>query len=282
MTSLAISPRLSANAGGLHGRYGPWAVVTGASDGIGREMADCLARAGFDLVLVARRRASLERVATELSARRKIEVRILTLDLGKPESLAAVAKATADLNVGLLVACAGFGTSGGFLEAEPEAELDMIDVNCRAVLGLCKILVRNFADRKSGGVILMSSLLAFQGVPLASNYAATKAYVQTLAEGLHLELAPRGVDVLACAPGPVHSGFAARAGMRMGMGQRPKDIAQATLDALGRRTTVRPGWLAKCLEGSMFGLPRWARSRILAQVMRGMTKHRPRSAPKAA
>ena len=68
----------------------------------------------------------------------------------------------------------------------------------------------------------------------------------------------------------------------MGMGQRPKDIAQATLDALGRRATVRPGWLAKCLEGSMFGLPQWARARILGQVMRGMTKHRLQGAVKGA
>ncbi|MDJ0942567.1 MAG: SDR family NAD(P)-dependent oxidoreductase [Kiloniellales bacterium] len=274
MTSLQAAPRPPAGGNGLRGRYGPWALVTGASDGIGREMAACLAQAGLDLVLVARRRPKLERIAAELAARHGIEARILALDLGAPESLEAVAAATAELEVGLLVACAGFGTSGGFLESDGEAELDMVDVNCRAVLGLCKAFARDFAARKRGGLILMSSLLAFQGVPLAANYAATKAYVQTLAEGLHLELAPLGIDVLACAPGPIHSGFAARAGMRMGMGQRPKDIAQATLDALGRRTTVRPGWLAKCLEGSMVGLPRWARTRILAQVMRGMTKHR--------
>ena len=282
MTSLQSDPGPSTGRDSLRDRYGPWAVVTGASDGIGREMAICLAQAGLDLVLVARRRASLERVATELSARRNIEVRILALDLGEPESLAAIAAATSDLDVGLLVACAGFGTSGGFLEADVEAELDMVDVNCRAVLGLCKAFGRDFAARKRGGLMLMSSLLAFQAVPLASNYAATKAYVQTLAEGLHLELAPLGIDVLACAPGPIHSGFAARAGLRMGMGQRPKDIAQATLDALGRRSTVRPGWLAKCLEGSMFGLPRRARTRILAQVMRGMTKHRLQGATKGA
>ncbi len=277
-----MTPGLAAPRPDLRGRYGPWAVVTGASDGIGREMAACLAQAGLDLVLVARRRGSLERVATELSARREIQVRIVALDLGDPESLAAIAAATAELDIGLLVACAGFGTSGGFLDADPEAELDMVDVNCRAVLGLCKAFGRNFAARNRGGLILMSSLLAFQGVPLASNYAATKAYVQTLAEGLHLELAPLGIDVLACAPGPIHSGFAARAGLRMGMGQSPKDIAQVTLDALGRRTTVRPGWLSKCLEGSMFGLPRWARTRILGQVMRGMTKHRLQGAAKGA
>ncbi|MEL6179942.1 MAG: SDR family NAD(P)-dependent oxidoreductase, partial [Myxococcota bacterium] len=134
---------------------------------------------------------------------------------------------------------------------------------------------RRFAAQKRGGIILMSSLLAFQGVPRAAHYAATKAYVQTLAEGLRLELAPYTVDVLACAPGPVHSGFAERANMRMGVALKPEDIALATLSALGRRTTVRPGWLSKLLEGSLALLPRWGRVRILAQVMGGMTQHQP-------
>lgn len=119
----------------------------------------------------------------------------------------------------------------------------------------------------------MSSLLAFQGVPRAANYAATKAYVQSLAEGLRVELAPFGVDVVASAPGPIHSGFGARAAMTMSMGQTPDVVARTTLDALGRWGTVRPGWLSKLLEASLSFLPRWGRVRILTLVMGGMTKH---------
>ena len=105
------------------------------------------------------------------------------------------------------------------------------------------------------------------------NYAATKAYIQTLAEGLRTELKPRGVDVIASAPGPILTGFAARAGMNMGLAQTPDVVAKATLAALGKRTTIRPGWLAKTLELSLAPLPRWGRSRVLATVVSGMTKH---------
>lgn len=102
---------------------------------------------------------------------------------------------TTALDIGLLVASAGFGTSGPFVDSDLESELEMIDVNCRAVAALGHHFGRRFANQRRGGMILMSSLVAFQGVPRAANYAATKAYVQSLAEGLRIELAPFGVDV---------------------------------------------------------------------------------------
>jgi uncharacterized protein len=110
-------------------------------------------------------------------------------------------------------------------------------------------------------------------VPWSANYAATKAYVQTLAEALHLELAPAGVDVLVSAPGPVATGFARRANLMMGKALRSSDVARATLEALGRGTTVRPGWLSKLLGYSLAMLPRSGRVRVMSLVMGGMTKH---------
>lgn len=258
----------------LRARYGPWAVVTGASDGIGREFARCLAAAGLDLVLVARRRTLLDRVAAELSAAHGIRTVALGIDLARAQAIDDLAAATAGLDVGLLVAAAGFGTSGSMIEAPPGAELEMIDVNCRAVAAQVLHFGPRLAARRRGGLVLMSSLLAFQGVARAANYAATKAYIQSLAEGLRLELSPLGVDVVACAPGPIHSGFGARAGMRLTLAQTPQAVAGATLAALGRRTTVRPGWLSKALEFSLAGLPRSGRVRIMAAVMAGMTRHR--------
>ena len=118
----------------------------------------------------------------------------------------------------------------------------------------------------------MSSLVAFQGVPRAANYAATKAFIQSFAEGLGHELGPRGVDVLATALGPVRSGFATRAAMTMALAQTPDEVAGATLRARGRRRTVRPGLLAKLLELSLKVLPRWGRVRMMAAVMAEMTK----------
>jgi uncharacterized protein len=124
----------------------------------------------------------------------------------------------------------------------------------------------------------MSSLLAFQGTPRAAHYAATKAYVQSLAEGLRVEWAPLGVDVIACAPGPIHSGFAARANMKMAQALPAEVVARVTMQALGRRTTVRPGWLSKLLGWSLAMLPRAAQVRVIGQVMNGMTAHQGRPA----
>jgi short-subunit dehydrogenase len=253
-------------------KYGPWAVVTGASDGIGRAMARWLAEAGLHVVLVARRRGRLEEDAARYQAEHRVQTRIIAADLATLGGVEQVEAETAGLEVGLLVAAAGYGTSGSFLDAEPSVELDMLDVNCRATLLLAQHFGQRFARQGRGGLVLMGSLVGFQGVAKAAHYAATKAYVQTLAEGLHLELAPFGVDVLASAPGPIRSGFAARANMQMGLSQGPEVVAAATLRALGRQMTVRPGWVSKLLEAALT-LPRPWRARIMKLVMGGMTQH---------
>lgn len=263
------------NRTALAQRYGPWAVVTGASDGIGRALARELARHGVSLALVARRRDALDALAEELRRGQGVDVEVVPADLASPRGVAAVVAATAARDVGLLVAAAGFGTSGPFVEGDVDRELELIDVNVRAVAALAHHFGRRFAAKGRGGLVLMSSLVAFQGVPRAANYAASKAYVQSLAEALRAELAPQGVDVIASAPGPVHSGFGLRAGMRLGAAAAPEVVARETLAALGRRGTVRPGWLSKLLEWSLAALPRRARVRMMARVMAGMTRRPP-------
>jgi hypothetical protein len=263
----------------LRSKYGPWAVITGASDGVGREFAVSLAQAGLNVVLVARRRPLLEQLAAELSGKFHVSTHIVEADLTDADAVQSVIAATEPLDVGLLVACAGFGTSGRFVDASLKPELEMLDVNCRAVTMMSHHFGRRFARQGRGGMVLMSSLVAFQGVPFSAHYAATKAYVQTLAEGLHLELRPYGVDVIASAPGPIHSGFASRANMQMGMALQPATVAEGTLNALGKKITVRPGWLSKFLEATLALLPRWGRARAMGQVMKGMTQHQPSPTP---
>jgi hypothetical protein len=272
-TSSAPSSRAEAPSR-LFTRYGPWAVVTGASDGIGREFALGLAEAGLNLVLVARRGEVLAGLAREVGERHSVETLVVAADLADPRAVDEVVGRTHGLDVGLLVAAAGFGTSGPFIDSRLGDELEMIDVNCRAVAALTHHFAGRFARQGRGGIVLLSSLVAFQGVPRAANYAATKAYVQSLAEGLRLELAPLGVDVVASAPGPVLSGFAKRAGMTMGMALTARRVAQETLGRPGRRGTVRPGWLSKLLEASLAFLPRSGRVRMMGIVMSGMTKRR--------
>jgi short-subunit dehydrogenase len=252
--------------------YGPVAFVTGASEGIGEAFARDLAARGYDLVLVARREERLRRLAAELTARHGVLATPFAADLAQPGQVDAAIREGARHDVGLLVAAAGFGTSGSFVGQPVGPELEMVDVNCRAVVALAHAFAQRFVARRRGGIVLMSSLLAFQGVPRAATYAATKGFVQSLAEGLRAELGPHGVDVIASAPGPVASGFAARASMAMGKADRPSTVARETLDALGRKGTVRPGRLAKLLDASFTGMPRWGRVRIMTQVMKGMAR----------
>ncbi|MFO1070604.1 MAG: SDR family oxidoreductase [Geminicoccaceae bacterium] len=252
-------------------RFGPWALVTGASDGIGRAIARDLARRGLSLVLVARRRERLEALADELRREFRVAVRVHPADLGERAAVAGLLDAVGDLEIGLLASCAGFGSSGPFLATDPAAELAMVEVNCTASLHLARVLGTTMAGRGRGGILLMSSIVAFQGVPHAATYAATKAFVQSLAEGIAPELEGRGVAVLASAPGPVASGFGARAGMRLERGARPETVARATLDALGRRRLVRPGGLARLLGWSVLTLPRPLRTRIMGRIMQRMT-----------
>ena len=258
-------------------RYGPWALVTGASDGIGQAFARHLAAQGLHLVLVARREPALASLATELTQAHGVQCRVLSADLSDLEAVRRLADATLDLDVGLLVAAAGFGTSGPQLDSELGVEAEMVDLNCTAVLALASHLGPRLVERGRGGVVFMSSLLAFHGTPRAANYAATKAYVQTLAEGLRVEWAPHGVDVIACAPGPISSGFAARANMQMAQALPAEVVARVTMQALGRKTTVRPGWLSKLMGWSLATLPRWGQVMVITQVMKGMTAHHNRT-----
>jgi uncharacterized protein len=271
MTQTNTQRKLTSRQARFAARYGPWAVVTGASSGIGRDIALCAAERGVNVVLVARRKDLLQTLADHISATHGRQTRIIQADLATAEGFEAVAQQTSDLDVGLLVAAAGFGTSGPFLNADEATETEMLMVNCRALLANTLHFARRFTARRRGGIVLLASLVGYQGTPRAAHYAATKAYVQTLAEALHVELKPQGVDVLASAPGPVHSGFAERAGMKMGAAVTPADVAHETLDALGRKITVTPGLLSKILTYSLMPLPRWMRTRIMGQVMSGMT-----------
>lgn len=254
----------------LKNRYGEWAVVTGASSGIGKEIALRLGEAGFSLLLVARNQGPLKHLANELKERYATESITLAADLSTAEGIQAVLTESAMHPVGLLVAAAGFGSSGPLLEQDLATERNMLAVNCNAVLWMSHAFGKRFVAQGRGGIILFGSLVGFQGVPYSAHYAATKAYVQSLAEGLHHELHSTGVDVLAAAPGPVASGFAARASMNMGQALTPEQVGIPILKALGRRVTVLPGWLTKVLVRSLHLMPRAWRVRVMQSIMQNM------------
>lgn len=254
-------------------RYGPWAVVTGATSGIGLAFAEALASLTFNVVLVARREAQLRDVAAKIRQNTGAQTVTLALDLARSESHSALLEETKAFDAGLLVAAAGFGTAGSFLDIDGDAELEMIAVNCETVVRQCRDFGLRFARRGRGGIVLMSSLLGFQGVPRSSTYAATKAFVETLAEGLHEELKINCVDVVASAPGPVRSGFGDRANMKMNVGVIPATVARETIAALGKRRVVVPGAFSKLLTYSLSPFGRRLRTAILGRIMANMTSH---------
>ena len=257
----------------LKNNYGPWAIVSGASSGIGLEIVERLAESGLNLIIHARSENILQGIAKRLTSTHNIEVKVVASDISEQAGIQKLIETTQSLPIGLLVASAGYGTSGEFIHTSVHAEINMLRLNCEALLTLTHHFAQRFVAQKRGGIILMSSMVAFQGVPYSANYAATKAYVQSLGEALAEELRPHGVDVLAAAPGPVASGFGQRANMKMNMSLTPQQVGIPILKALGRNTTVLPGFLTKFLVYSLRTVPRWGKVKIMKIVMGGMTEH---------
>jgi uncharacterized protein len=232
---------------GLRQRYGPWALVVGASDGIGAAFAARLASEGFHVALVARRAELLAAVAARLRATHGVETRAIVLDAAEPDAAPAILAAVDGLDVGLLVCNAALAPVGPFLRLTP-AQLDgVLDLNCRLAAHLAQAIGGRLARRGRGGIVLLSSLASQQGTALVAHYAASKAYLRTLAEGLWAELGPLGVDVLACCPGLVSTptfvgSQPASAGRLVPPALRPTEVVDAALAALGRRPVVVPGW----------------------------------------
>jgi short-subunit dehydrogenase len=257
----------------LKQQYGPYALVTGGTMGIGLEISERLAESGINLILNARNSERLNKVADELESTYSIHVKTIAADLSDHEGIRTVINFSKQYDIGLFVAAAGFGTSGIFAESDLENETNMLHVNIEAVLKMTYHFANKFKQREKSGIILFSSLVAFQGVPYSANYAATKAYIQTFAEGIAKELKPFGINVLVAAPGPVKSGFGERANMKMDMALSPEKVGIPVLKALGRKTTVVPGALSKLLVYSLKTVPRTVKTSIMQKVMSGMTQH---------
>ena len=230
----------SRTRGELARRYGPYALVAGASQGIGEAFARALAAEGIHVVLVARRPEPLHALAEQLRGAHGIDVRAIPCDLAEPESVRSILAATVDCEIGLLVYNAASSSVGPFLDTPVSAHMAMIDVNVRAPVLLAHGVAGGMARRKRGGIILMSSLTAFQGTPLVATYGATKAFNLVLAEALCSEWSGHGIDVLSCCAGATATpGYdrvtpreaAARFGPKP---QAPGDVAREALAALGR------------------------------------------------
>ena len=239
--------------------YGPWAVVTGASSGIGEAFAGQLAAAGLNLVLSARSTSKLEALGQALAAGHGISYRVVTVDLGDPAGAAALLAATGDLDVGLLVSNAGYARPGPLLEQPLEDLHRRFTLNAVSHLDLAHAFAGRLVARGRGGIVLTSALGAFQGLPNMAHDSAAKAYVLNLGEALHHELAPAGVDVMVMLPGSVDT---------------------PVIDALGLRQAALPNRLQPAEAAVRETITAFLKHRPLhipGRLMRIMTRLMPRS-----
>lgn len=238
-------------------KYGKWALVTGASSGIGAEFAQKLAELGLNLVLLARRREYLEQCATTLKQKFSIEVKCLTIDLSKADFMSEILSETSDIEIGLLVNNAGFANTGEFLENDLKRELEMLYVNCRAPMLLNHEFGKLMQKRQRGGIILVSSIAAFSAMPLWSNYSATKAYSLLFGEGIASEFIHYGVDVLTVCPGATRTEFQTVAGVEVPMAMSPEKVVSYSISSLGKKTVIVPGRHNRFMVFATRLFPRW-------------------------
>jgi short-subunit dehydrogenase len=257
-------------------QYGPWAIVAGASEGLGATYAEQLASNGLHVFLIARREDKLHQLAQALTGKYHIQVKTLALDLSLPTSPETILQATQGLEIGLLVYNAAFSAVGAFQNRSLEDHMREVDTNIRTPLALIHSLGTQMLVRKRGGILLMSSLSAFQGSAFISNYAATKAYSIMLAEGLWEEWRQQGVDVLVCvasairtpnylASAPQQTSSVANATLE------PLTVVQEALAALGKQPYVIPGRVNRIYSFMMRHLmPRRMTIQMMGNILRNM------------
>lgn len=232
-------------------KYGSWAIVTGASSGIGVEFAKQIAAKGIHVVLVARRENEMLTLAEELKSNFGIEVKVVPLDLAAEGFFSTLQQAIDGLDIGLVVNNAGINCEGHFYRGDLQRNLNMLRLNVEAPFIISYEMGKLLTEKKKGGIIFTASTSAFQATPFLSHYGATKAYILSLAESMNYEFKEYGVDVLAVCPGMTESE------MTKGMKKSPllmeaAPVVKLALDNLGKEPFVVPGfpnqfqvWLTK-------------------------------------
>lgn len=254
----------------LRNRYGEWALVTGASSGIGRGFAHKLAAEGMNLVMVARRIELLNELREELIRAHGVEVRCLQVDLSKDDNLDRVAEGCADLEIGMIIHSAGSGAPGSFSKCDIQNEKDYIHLNCIAPVEITSHFLSKMLDRKKGSILFVSSLMGFQGVPYMANYSASKGYLLNFGEALHHECKDAGVDVLVVAPGATET--PGKYLHEVDYSKLPiswmsvEEVVDAALKSLGKKIFVIPGirnHFTACLSGGL-----WSRGFVQGMMKR--------------
>jgi hypothetical protein len=235
-------PLFTASPPAFRERYGEWALVTGASAGIGEAFARALASRGISCVLSARRAERLESLAADLETSYGVKTRVVAEDLGAPEGAQRVADAVADLPIAILVNNAGVGYAGRFDKLDVARLEQQVLLNCLAPVVLTRLLLPGMQQRGRGAVIFTGSVAGMQPLPLHGVYAATKAFDRFVGEALFVELREQGIDVIVLEPGSTATEFQQVAGEIAHPGEPPERVVELTLRSLGRQPSVVSGW----------------------------------------
>jgi short-subunit dehydrogenase len=264
---------------GLKTWAGKWALITGASAGIGLEFAKLLAAGGANLVLTARRVDRLEKLASELSAAHRVQVEVFSADLVQPGAPVEIQKFTTGKNIEieLLINNAGFGAFGYAQEMPIEKMLEMIQVNCSVVVHLTRLYLPAMVARKHGDVLIVASLAAFQAVPFNSVYAATKAFDLLFAEGVAEEVREFGVRVCALCPGTTNTEFqqvAQQPDRVFRSAETAEKVARVGLEALAAgKSYVISGFMNRLMKEGQRLAPRRFVTKTAAKMMRPDESH---------
>jgi uncharacterized protein len=254
---------------------GKWALVTGASAGIGVALATQLAAGGTHLVLTARRRDRLEELSRNLQSTHGIRTEVFIADLAQrdaPEKIFAFTNQK-NISIELLINNAGFGQYGELAQVETHRLLDMVQVNCAAVVHLTRLFLPAMIARRRGDILILASTASFQAVPYISTYAASKAFDLLFAEGLAEEMKPHGIRVCALCPGSTKSEFHAVAGQEQFTGKHrmetAEEVARTGLQALAAGKSYVISGLGNYLGAhSQRIVPRRTVARIAAKMFR--------------
>lgn len=235
-------------------RFGPWAIVTGASSGIGREFALQIAGAGINVVLVARREGLLNDVAVEVSRRFKVEHRVVISDLAENGFMTGIVGATRDLDIGLVISNAGSANPGRFTNKDTKELAITLRLSALAAAELALHFGGRLVDRCSGGMLFVGAMGADTGAPFMAHDGGAKAYVQSLGLALHEEWKPRGVYVTVVAPGPTDTPVLAKFGLEAKtMPMKPLPANQVVAEGLkglsANRAIVIPGRVNRIMRG---------------------------------
>jgi len=234
-------------------RFGPWALVTGASSGIGKEFARQIAASGINIVLVARRDDLLREVGVEFGKRYSVQHRVVVLDVSREDFIGQLASATDDLDIGLVVSNAGTGNPGEFLKLDRQLHQATLRLGTMAHLDITHHFGAKLAKRRRGGVILAGAMGAENGVPCMANDGAAKAYVHSLGEALHYEFKPLGVYVTVLAAGFTDTAVLEKFGLDpKTMPMKPMSVEQCVSEGLNgllkNRSKIVPGRLNRILN----------------------------------